>query len=682
MSIFFRFIIAFMCGLALIGQAGAERIPSMGDGAIQDFLRNVAAGTRFSGAKLSPSGRYLIYIAHDSRAYGGDTAVLFDLDAEGGMAGRRVQVGARSIDWVAWASDDQFLISISTRYSGRVRLSLDRNRVVASSDPSRILSINRETLQRSAVLLEEQASNFGNWDLTQISDMLPDDPDHILMPAYGRRGYDLFRVNILTGESERIEEGTRATVGWYAADGDPVLRVDRTRRGGSLIFYARTGSGDEWRRITSIRTRDLFRGRPDFEWAGPSNVPGQIFVRARPGGSQFFGIYPYDLASGEYLEPVALLPDMDVEEALLDQTGRYFGYAYGDERLRYHFADEGFNRRFRAIETFLGEDLVLRPISFGGNRMLVFASGPTEPGVYYIFDRTDNSIEPILAVNPDLLMDDLRPMRPITYSARDGVEVHGYLTVPRTGATSATPLIVMPHGGPELRDTLGFDPVVQYLTALGYSVLQPNFRGSMGYGRDFAESGYRQWGRAMQDDITDGVHWVIAEGLANPDQVCIVGFSYGGYAALAGAALTPDLYRCAVAGAPVTDLRRFLEFKRDYGEEVYDYWVALLGNPRADRASMDAVSPVHLADRISIPVYLFHGPEDELVPVEQSQQMAAALERAGAQYRYLEDPAIGHDLGEKLDFINTMHNLGEFLNDAMDGSLDTFEPEIRDDGFE
>lgn len=666
----------------LVPAAHAQRIPSMGEGAIEDFLRHVVAPAEFTGAKLSPSGRYVLFIEQGRTSNDADSVLLFDLDAEGGPQGQRVDVGRRQVQWVNWASEDRFLIAVSSMSPVTVNTeALRRRRWVINVPATRVITVERDTLQLNAVLFDDQRSNFRNINLSEITDMLPDDPDHVLMPAYDRRNNHLYRVNIVTGESTRVERGTANTVAWYTANGAAVLRVDASYRGRHFRFYARTGRNGAWRRINTVRARDLFGARPDFEWAGPSDVPGQIFVRARPDNANFFGIYRYDLDAGEFMEAVALRDDYDIEQGLIgDTTGQYFGYSYHADRLEFEFVDEAFAAHYEGISNFFEGDVVVHPTSVGGDRMLLFVSGPTEPGVYYLYDRANRAIEPLFAVNRNLVADDLRPMRPVRYTARDGVEINGYFTEPRVGATSTTPLIVYPHGGPELRDTLTFDPVVQYLAAHGYAVFQPNYRGSAGYGRTFAESGYREWGRTMQDDITDGVNWLASQGLADPDQVCIVGFSYGGYAALAGAALTPDVYQCAVAGAPVTDFEEFIDYKSDISDEVRDYWIDLLGHPRRERDFVRETSPVHIADQVSIPLYLFHGDADERVPVDQSRSMAEALEAAGADFVYEEVPDIEHNWGEGRDFIITMRNIADFLEDAMpDGRIDTFDPNAEEE---
>ena len=675
----FRAVKAVLLGAAAVfatmaGPVEAQRIPSMGDGAIEDFLRHVIRPPRYENVRLSPSGRYLLMVEKPLHNGGDDTILVYDLDGEGGSAGRRVSVGNRRIDWVEWANDDRFLIAISAR-NVRVTLRRERGRYQLVASQSRVLTIDRDSLQRVSVLFDGEGENFWNPNRSPITDFLPDDPDHILMPSYERRNYNLYRVNIETGSAERIERGNDATVAWFSANGEAVMRVDSSRRGEHMRFHARTGRNGRWRRVNTVSTLDLFDARANFEWAGPSDRPGEIYVRARPDGAEFFGIYRYDLAEDVFLEPVALRDDYDIDYALIDDdTGAYYGYSYAGVRRHFVFADPAFAAGYADIRAHFPEDVIVEPVSVGGGRMVLYTSGATQPGVYYMHDAGSGVTDELVAVNSELVADSLQPMQAITYAARDGTEISGFLTEPRTGSVSTTPLIVMPHGGPEARDEQGFDPVVQYLAAQGYTVFQPNYRGSSGFGRTFAEVGYRQWGRLMQDDISDGVAWLAETGRADPGQVCIVGFSYGGYAALMGAILTPELYQCAFAGAPVADVEAFLEFKEDAGDEVHDYWVELLGHPRRDRDFIRETSPVRLADRMQRPLYLFHGAADQIVPVEQSRAMAGVLEEAGADFVYEEVPNLTHHWGQGQDFIITMRNLAEFLDDAMDGRIDSFDP--------
>ena len=231
-------------------------------------------------------------------------------------------------------------------------------------------------------------------------------------------------------------------------------------------------------------------------------------------------------------------------------------------------------------------------------------------------------------------------MRPVTLKARDGLPLHGYLTVPKGSDGKGLPLVVMPHGGPYgIADVWGFDAQVQMLAAAGYGVLQVNFRGSAFRGRDFAAAGARQWGRAMQDDITDATRWAVQQGIADAERICIFGGSYGGYAALMGVAREPTLYQCAVGYIGVYDLPLM------YGQgDVRDErtGMAFLRDWVGARDGLASVSPVHLADRIQVPVFLAAGGEDERAPIEHSRRMERALRQAGVPVETLYYDTEGH----------------------------------------
>lgn len=231
----------------------------------------------------------------------------------------------------------------------------------------------------------------------------------------------------------------------------------------------------------------------------------------------------------------------------------------------------------------------------------------------------------------------MEPSEIVTYTARDGTELWGYLTRP-ANAEGAQPLVVMPHGGPESRDSFQFDLIVQFFATRGYSVFQPNFRASEGSGYSFAQAGHRQWGRRMQDDVTDGVRHLIEAGRADAGRICIVGASYGGYAALAGGAFTPELYRCVVAIAPDADLVQMLdEERRQQGRNSigYAYWATIVGDANRDQAELIAMSPARHAENFRAPVLLIHGSADWIVRVEQSEVMHRALQRAGREVRFV-----------------------------------------------
>jgi dipeptidyl aminopeptidase/acylaminoacyl peptidase len=256
----------------------------------------------------------------------------------------------------------------------------------------------------------------------------------------------------------------------------------------------------------------------------------------------------------------------------------------------------------------------------------------------------------------------LGEVRSLSYKARDGTSIPAYLTLPPGAAQKNLPLVVLPHGGPEARDEYEFQWWPQFLATRGYAVLQPQFRGSTGYGDAFRRAGYGQWGGLMQDDVTDGVKAMIEQGIADPKRVCIVGASYGGYAALAGAAFTPDLYRCAVSVSGVSDLPAMLGTERTQsGDESNSvaYWKESIGSPY-DKNVIER-SPARAAQQVRIPILLIHGLDDTVVPIAQSETMARELDKAGKPYSFVKLTGEDHWMSRAETRLEIMKEIEKFL---------------------
>jgi dipeptidyl aminopeptidase/acylaminoacyl peptidase len=272
------------------------------------------------------------------------------------------------------------------------------------------------------------------------------------------------------------------------------------------------------------------------------------------------------------------------------------------------------------------------------DKLIVEVDSPQRPIEYYFLDRTTHAASKIGSAYPDLQSFDLGATQPYPYKARDGLEIPAYLTLPPGKTAKNLPLVMLPHGGPDARDEIRFDWLAQFFANRGYAVLQPNYRGSSGYGETFTKAGAHQWGLKMQDDLTDGVRKLVADGIADPKRVCIVGASYGGYAALAGAALTPDVYACAVSFAGVSDLQKMLGFERARGgkdSQSDSFWTSRIGSTYEDTEQLRATSPAQHANQIKCPLLLMHGEGDTTVPIDQSEVMADAMKRAGKQVEFI-----------------------------------------------
>jgi dipeptidyl aminopeptidase/acylaminoacyl peptidase len=278
-------------------------------------------------------------------------------------------------------------------------------------------------------------------------------------------------------------------------------------------------------------------------------------------------------------------------------------------------------------------------------------------GKRYLFDLASGKLTFLAEVTPWLKEADLAEMKPVSYPALDGLTINGYLTLPRGKAPEKLPVVVNPHGGPWARDSWGFNSEAQFLANRGYAVFQPNFRGSTGYGRSFWEAGFKQWGRSMQDDVTDGVQWLIKQGIADPKRIAIYGGSYGGYATLAGVAFTPDLYAAAVDYVGVSNLFTFMQTIPPYWKPYLEMMHQMVGDPVADKDLLTETSPAFHVDRIRTPLFIAQGANDPRVNKAESDQVVEALKKRGVAVEYMVKDNEGHGFQNeenRLEFYGAM----------------------------
>ena len=306
------------------------------------------------------------------------------------------------------------------------------------------------------------------------------------------------------------------------------------------------------------------------------------------------------------------------------------------------FFDAEFERIYRDLQQQLpGYEISLQSNDKDESLFVVAAANDRTQGVRYLYEVATKRLARLADIAPWLEEKNLVEVKPITYQSRDGLTIHGYLTLPRGGGKNL-PLVVNPHGGPWARDGWGYNPELQFLANRGYAVLQMNFRGSTGYGRKFWEASFKEWGRKMQDDVSDGVAYAIKEGIADPKRVAIYGASYGGYATLAGLAFTPDLYACGVDYVGVSNLFTFMKTIPPYWKPMLDMLYEMVGDPVKDKALLEAASPVMHADKIKAPLFIAQGAKDPRVNKDESDQMVAALRKRGIDVEYMVKDNEGH----------------------------------------
>jgi pimeloyl-ACP methyl ester carboxylesterase len=617
---------------------------------------------------ISPSGRYVAAIVRREKD---DVLVNFDLTTGERKPLQRVAFTDAGkglmfyMTTVQWKTDDKLLLR------SRVRPEDSNTFFTVSSAKisklgSRLFSVDRATGKLVALLGDNRnAALEGAFELGDVKSLLPHDPLHILMELEGFNGRSLFKVNIETGRGELIERPSESVVGWWlGVNGDPVVRMSVVNR--TIRLYRKDDAG-KWREFYRMRQRDLDEAE-EYAPIGPSDNPDKYYVRAHPAGHDRLGIYLYDLKKEEFGEPLLENPTFDIESGRISRDGtRVQSYCYYAHVRICEFKDPKINAHMRGLRKYFDEsaNLYVFDASEDDKNFLLYVEGPNDPPAYYYYQTEKKDIQ--LIGSQRKILDSLsRPKASvISWKGRDGVELTGYLTVPASVSTpSKLPLVVHPHGGPEARDHLSYDPWVQYFAARGYAVFQPNFRGSAGFGRTFAESGYGKWGGAMQDDITDGLKALVDQGTVDPARVCIVGASYGGYAALAGAAFTPDLYKCAVSIAGISDLDDMIGWsKRTYGSDsaLIDYVHKVMGDPDKDSVRIRATSPAQQVGRIKIPILLVHGTDDGIVPIAQSRTMKKALDKAGMKTELIELEKEGHGGWERYNELRVLKAIDQFL---------------------
>ncbi|WP_459614434.1 S9 family peptidase [Bordetella sp. 2513F-2] len=471
-----------------------------------------------------------------------------------------------------------------------------------------------------------------------IEDDLADDPEHVLISHNHRdpEVFDVYRVHVHTAEAVLVAQNPGNVVGWQT-DHAGRVRAAVTSDGLETTLLYRDDEGQPLRPLitTDYRTTvsPLFFTFDDRKFYALSNR-----------GRDRLALVVIDPAAPDAETLIFEADTVDLDGAAYSRKRKVLTLAsYHTDKPQYAFFDDETARLYARLDAHLpGYACAVQGWNRNEDLFIVAAYSDRTPGSRYLYDAQRDTLAKLADINPALPEADMAPMQPIRYTSRDGLALHGYLTLPVGREPRNLPCIVNPHGGPWARDGWGYNPEVQFLANRGFAVLQINFRGSTGYGRAFWEASFGQWGLAMQDDITDGVQWLIAQGIADPARIGIYGGSYGGYATLAGVAFTPDLYAAAVDYVGVSNLFTFMQTIPPYWKPLLDKMHDMVGHPERDRERLAATSPALHVDRIKTPLFIAQGAKDPRVNKAESDQVVQALRQRGVEVEYMVKDNEGH----------------------------------------
>jgi dipeptidyl aminopeptidase/acylaminoacyl peptidase len=649
--------------------AGASLLPSTARAATMEtpVLRHTTAsapvplipvesffGTNaIRGARLSPDGRKVAFLAPNQGTY--SIAVL-------DLATRQVSVPVHledeNIRSFEWKGSDRLIF---TGLSGGFEVPQ-----VASCDVGgrKVFSILEPQTRKLAFSLYSG----------EVVSYLPADPGHIMILGFTedsdqsrethlavRSGEPtLYRVEVGNGLRHAVCPGSdgvaNTSIGQWQVDRAGRVRTAYRSRGGETDLLYREESTDPWITLRTFPAESVgwrvmgFTGDDRGVYVLDYTAVDTGALRVLDPATRTVGPILFSSPEGE-IQRLLLSPD----------RRRLLGVDYATDRLRTHWIDPAYAAlQARLDQTFPGKLNEVISLSDDESRVLIFSHSDRDPGSIYLLDTRTHTLGLVTPILPKLNPAQMAPMRPIQFTARDGLEIHGLLTLPLGSEGRRVPLIVHPHGGPNvLGDLWSFDAEVQFLANRGYAVLQVNYRGSLGRGTRFLHAGFNEWGRRMQDDLTDAVQWAIGQGWVDPQRVAIYGASYGGYATLAGVTFTPELYRCAINYVGVSDLvelTRRKEVSEDPG--VLSFYRGTIG---AEKSLLASRSPVNFVERIRVPTFHAYGENDPRVDIAQWQELKARLDQYHKPYEFMVARDEGHGFTHSQDAIAFYTRLEDFL---------------------
>ncbi len=592
---------------------------------LRDFFKNPEK----TGYQISPDGKWISYLAPYERRLN-----VFVMPRAGGEAKRITSETGRDLAGYFWKSNDRIIYLKD--FGG------DENFHLFSVD-----------------LHGENLKDLTPFDsvTVQVVDDLEEHPDEMLIGINKRNKeiFDVYKINVKSGEMKLAAENPGNIIGWVT-DHDGNIRVASTTDGVNTSLLYRENEKDPFRTILTTNFKEsvspLFFTFDNKYLYASSNI-----------GRDKGAIIKYDIANGKELETIFEHPEVDITDLNFSKKRKVLtSINYTTWKRQRKFLDQHTEDIFTSLQSKLPNyEIILTSENKNENIYTVRTFSDRSLGSFYVYEVEVNKLTKLADISPWLNENDLCEMKPISYTSRDGLKINGYLTLPKGKDPKNLPVVINPHGGPWHRDLWGYNPEVQLFANRGYAVLQVNFRGSTGYGRKFWEASFKQWGKKMQDDVSDGVKWIIDQGIADPKRIGIYGGSYGGYCTLAGMTFTPDLYACGIDYVGVSNLFTFMKTIPPYWKPFLETMYEMVGDPEKDKELMTAASPVFHVDQIKSPLLVIQGAKDPRVNIEESNQIVEALKKRGIDVPYLVKENEGHGFHNEENRFEAYEAMEKFL---------------------
>jgi dipeptidyl aminopeptidase/acylaminoacyl peptidase len=593
---------------------------------LRDFFRN----PQTTGYELSPSGELIGFLQPvDSRLN------IFVQPKSGGEAKQITAVKDRDIRSFSWKGDKYLLYAKDNGGDENFHLYVTRSDGTGTRDLTPFDGVRADLI-----------------------DDLEDHPTDLIVGLNKRNKevFDAYRLNVETGDLKLVAENPGNIASW-TTDHDGNIRVATTTDGVNQSLLYRQNENDAWKTVITTNFKESFT--PQFFTFDNKALYGVSNI-----GRDKSAIVEFDPETGKETKIVFEQPEVDVSGLNYSRKRKVITSAsYTTWKEQRAFFDPESEALYKTLnEKLPGYDVYIVSSNKEENIFIVRTITDRSLGAFYLYDAKSDELSKLADRNPWLQEDQLSEMKPIEYKSRDGLTIHGYLTLPKGKLAKNLPIVVNPHGGPWVRDNWGFNPEVQFLANRGFGVLQMNYRGSTGYGRKFWEASFRQWGLSMQDDIADGVKWLVDQGIADPKKVAIYGGSYGGYAVLEGLTKTPDLYAAGVDYVGVSNLFTFMKTVPPYWKPFLEMMYEMVGNPEKDKALFEANSPALNADRIKAPLFVAQGAKDPRVNINESNQIVEALKKHGVAVEYMIKEDEGHGFHNEENRFSFYEAMEKFLS--------------------